>query len=107
VSVQGQVFTISQAGAEATCSYRVSPTAFSFTTIGGEGEVEVITGSGCGWTVVSSQSWLVPSLTSGSGGAKFKFTARPNNGVANKSATLTVGPWAVTVFQSGKPRRTK
>ena len=106
-SVQGQVFTVTQAGAEATCSYRVSPTVFSFTSMGGEGEVEVITGSGCGWTVVSSQSWLVPSLTSGSGGARFKFTARPNNGVTNKSATLTVGPWAVTVFQSGKPRRTK
>ena len=107
VSVQGQVFTISQAGAEATCSYRVSPTVFSFPSTGGEGEMEVITGPGCGWTVVSSQSWLVPALTSGSVAAKFKVTARPNNGVTNKSATLTVGPWAVTVFQSGKPRRAK
>ena len=107
VSVQGQTFTVSQAGATLPCSFSVSPTVFSFPATGGNGEVSANTDGGCGWTVSSSNSWLVPSVTSGTGSAKFAFTVKPNNGLTNKAATLTVGSRAVTVFQSGKPRRTK
>ena len=89
------------------CSYSVSPKSASVPAPGGRGEVSTITGSGCGWTVASSQSWLVPSVTSGKGNATFAFTARTNNGMTSRTATLTVGPSAVTVSQSGKPRRTK
>ena len=87
------------------CSYSVSPLSASVPAAGGRGEVSTITGPGCGWTVASSQSWLVPSVTSGSGNATFAFTARTNNGMTDRTAKLTVGPWAVTVSQSGKPRR--
>ena len=107
VSVQGRIFTLTQAGAGPTCSYSVSPTSASVPAAGGSGEVSATTGSGCAWTVVSSQSWLVPSVTSGTGSARFAFTARTNNGTTARTAKLTVGPWAVTVSQSGKPRRTK
>ena len=107
VSVQGQTFTVSQAGATLPCSFSVSPTVFSFPATGGNGEVSANTDGGCGWTVSSSNSWLVPSVTSVTGSAKFAFTVKPNNGLTNKAATLTVGSRAVTVFQSGKPRRPK
>ena len=92
VSVQGQVFTISQAGAESTCSYSVSPTVFSFPDTGGAGEVRVTTGSGCTWTVGSSQSWLEPALTNGTSTATFKFTAKPNNGMTNRSGNAHSRP---------------
>jgi len=107
VSVQGQTFTITQAGAAPDCSYGVSPTSASVPATGGSGEVTVSTGSGCTWAVVSSQTWLVPAATGGTGNARFAFTVKSNNGTASRSAKLTVGPWAVTVSQSGKPRRTK
>ena len=107
VSVQGQVFTISQAGADATCSYRVSPTVFSFSDRGGAGEVRVTTGTGCAWLVGSNQTWLEPAVTDGTSTATFSFTAKPNSGTTGRIGKLTVGPWAVTVFQSGRPRRTK
>ena len=107
VSVQGQVFTISQAGADATCSYRVSPTVFSFSDRGGAGEVRVTTGTGCAWLVSSNQTWLEPAVTDGTSTATFKFTAKPNAGTTGRMGKLTVGPWVVTVFQSGKSRRTR
>jgi hypothetical protein len=105
VSVQGQIFTVTQAGADPDCSYTVTPSVFSFSAAGGSGSATTTTGNQCGWTVVSSQSWLVPSVTNASGTGTFTFTARTNNGMTNRTGTLTVGPWAITVFQSGKPRR--
>ena len=108
VTVEGRTFTVTQAGAGPTCSYGVTPSAFSLGSSGGSGVVIVsTTDSNCGWTVSSNQSWLTPSVTSRSGSGEFSFTAKVNNGMTNRAATLTVGPWAVTVFQSGKPRRTK
>ena len=107
IEIGGQTLTVRQDGATLPCSFSVSPTVFSFPATGGNGEVSADTDGGCGWTVSSSNSWLVPSVTSGTGSAKFAFTVKPNNGLTNKAATLTVGSRAVTVFQSGKPRRPK
>jgi hypothetical protein len=107
VSVQGQVFTLIQAGAESTCSFSVTPAVFSFDNAGGSGKVVITTGTGCAWAAVSNQSWLVPTVTNGTGSTGLTFTVKANNAITNRTGTLTVGPWAITVFQSGKPRRTK
>jgi hypothetical protein len=107
VTVEGRTFAVTQGGAGPACTYSVSPTAFSFSSAAGRGDVRPGTGSTCSWTVVASDSWLVPSVTSGTGNGPVPFTVKQNNGITNRTATLTVGPWAVTVFQSGKPRRTK
>jgi hypothetical protein len=90
-----------------TCSYSVSPTSASVPAAGGTGNVSVITDAGCAWTMVSNQSWLVPAVTSGSGTATSAFTVKPNGGASSRKATLTIGPWAVVVTQSGKPRKGK
>jgi hypothetical protein len=87
------------------CTYSVSPKSASVPAAGGSGEVTMITGSGCGWKVASSQSWLVPSVTSGTGNATFAFTAGTNSGKTSRTAKLTVGPRVVTVSQSGRHRR--
>ena len=59
VTVQGQIFTVFQAGAEATCSYSVSPTS---ATVPADGRVSasfaVTAGSGCAWTAATAQSWV-------------------------------------------------
>ena len=108
IEIAGQFLTVSQAAGVEACSYGVTPTVFSFSAASGSGQVSVTTsGALCAWTVVSSQSWLVPAVKGGSGVARFSFAIKPNNGITNRQATLTVGPWAVTVFQSGKSRRTK
>jgi hypothetical protein len=107
IVVQGQTFTITQAGAASACSYNVSPTYFSIPYAGGSGQVSVVTDPGCAWTVATSQSWLAPSVTSGTGSATIPFVARPNSGKTARTAKLTVGPWNVQVFQSGRLRQTK
>ena len=107
VSVEGQGFTVTQPGLEQTCSYSVSRSGFSFSAASGGDTVVLTAGPGCAWMVASSQSWLSPAVTGGSGGATISFTVKQNNAITNRQATLTVGPWAVTVFQSGKTRRTK
>ncbi|MFO7695074.1 MAG: BACON domain-containing protein [Vicinamibacterales bacterium] len=107
IEVAGQILTVSQAAGVEECSYSVTPTVFSFSAASDSGKVSVTTGSGCGWSAASSESWLAPEVTGGSGGATFSFTVKQNNAITNRQATLTVGPWAVTVFQSGKARRTK
>ena len=105
VEIAGHVLTVSQAAGVQNCSYGATPTVFSFSAASGSGKVSVTTsGAGCAWTVASSQSWLVPVVTGGSGTARFSFAVKQNTGIANRQATLTVGPWAVTVFQSGKAR---
>jgi hypothetical protein len=105
VTVQGQTFTITQAGVAASCSYGVTPPSASFSSAGGTGSITVTTGGGCAWAVASTQSWLVPSVTGGTNAGTFAFTVKVNNGTTSRSAKLNVGPWAVTVSQSGKPRR--
>jgi hypothetical protein len=105
VTVQGQTFTVSQAGAVSTCSYGVTPPSASFTAAGGTGSITVTTGGGCQWAVASTQSWLVPSVTGGTSAGTFTFTVKVNNGTTGRYAKLNVGPWAVSVSQSGKPRR--
>ena len=109
VSVQGQTFTVTQAAAPPPpdCSYSVSPGSFSMPATGGSQEVLVDTDAGCAWTAVSNQSWLVPVVRSGQGDGKVGFTVKLNNGTSSRTAKLTVGPWAVTVSQDGKPRRVK
>ena len=107
IEIAGQILTVSQAARVEDCRYSVTPTAFSFSAASGSAKGTVTTGSGCAWKVASNQSWLVPALTVGSGTARFSFAVRQNTGSSNRQATLTVGPWAVTVFQSGKSRRTR
>jgi hypothetical protein len=107
IEIAGQLLTVSQAAGVEDCSYGVTPTVFSFSATSGSGQVTVTTGAGCAWSVASDQSWLVSAVTGGSGGSAFSFTVKQNNAITNRQGTLTVGPWAVTVFQSGKARRTK
>jgi len=107
IDIGGQTLTVLQTGAAPSCSYSVSPTYVSIPYAGGSGEVSVVTDPGCAWTVASSHSWLAPSVRSGTGSASFTFTARPNFGMAARTARLTVGPWNVEVFQSGRAHRTK
>ena len=108
IAIAGQLLTVSQAAGVQDCSYGVTPPVFSFSAASGSGQVSVTTsGTGCAWAVASSQSWLVPAVMGGNGVGTFSFAVKQNNGITNRQATLTVGPWAVTVFQSGKARRTK
>lgn len=92
------VFVLDVGGAEAQCTYSVSPTSVSALSTGHNGSISVITGSLCAWTAVSSVSWITITYgasMSGLGAADYSVaaTATPRTG------TLTVAGQTITVTQ--------
>ena len=108
VSVEGQVFTVTQAGLDQTC--RQQRVEQRVQLLGRERQRTR-------WTSPQAPAARGPSPPARAGScrpsraaaaaATLSFAVKQNNGITNRQATLTVGPWAVTVFQSGKARRTK
>ena len=109
VNVQGRVFTVNQAAAPppSECSYSVTPASLNFENSGGTAEINVTTGEGCGWSVVPSNGWLIPSVTSGTGTRIVRIYVRANLGTPDRVGTVTIGSWAVTISQYGKAHRIK
>ena len=82
-----------------TCTISVDATTVSASATGGSYAVNVTAGTGCEWTAVSDQGWLVPAVVSGTGNATVAFTASANNGTTSRTATLTIDSWVVIVTQ--------
>jgi hypothetical protein len=107
LSVGGKRFTITQAGTT-SCEYSVAPIDFRECLRGGfDRTVSVSAGAGCGWTAVSTASWLTISSGqsgSGAGTVVFRFT---DNYEAPRQANIEVRwptPTAgqnVRVYQEG------
>jgi hypothetical protein len=104
LTVAGQTFTVSQAGA-ATCSYSISPGSNSFGAAAGTGSVSVTSGSGCAWTAASNAtSWLsVTSGSSGSGNGSITYSATANTGTTPRTGTMTIAGQTFTLTQQGVP----
>jgi YD repeat-containing protein len=95
LTIAGQAFTLSQAGA---CSYTITPTSASVGSGAGTGSVSVTAGSGCAWSASSNASWL--SIASGgSGSGSVGYSVAANTGPA-RTGTLTVAGQTFTVNQA-------
>ncbi len=92
----GQTVTLSQA---AGCAYSLSATSVSAPTTGGTFPINVLSGGGCPWTVVNTNSWIT-ATPSGSGNGAVTLTLAANTG-ADRSGTLTIAGVTVSVNQSG------
>src|SRR6185436_7756924 len=100
ITVQDQVFNISQAG----CSFAIAPPNQSFTPAGGTGSITVTTTSTCPWTAVSSAAFVtVTSGASGTGSGTVNFSVAVNNSTTPRSATITVVDQVFTVNLAGAP----
>ena len=98
LSIAGQTFTISQAGAP--CLYVLSPAFVSLQGTGGSGIFEVNTPEGCTWTAVSNDAWLhVTAGASGSGDGTVSFSADANLGSV-RTGTIVAGGRAFTASQA-------
>jgi hypothetical protein len=95
-SIISNQFTFGAGG----CTYSLSPTSASVAATAGSGSVTVTTGAGCAWTVTSNAGWLVPGVTSGSGGGSVTYTVAANTG-AGRSGQLTIAGLTLTVNQAG------
>ena len=101
LTIGGQTFTVTQAGAP--CTYSISPTSQAVVSGSTSGSTNVTAPAGCAWTGVSnSTSWLtVTSGASGSGNGAVGFSASANGSATQRSGTLTIAGRTFTVTQAG------
>ena len=91
------VVTILQDG----CSYSLNSAGQSFATEGGLGSFNVLTGSGCGWTAVSSAGFItITSGEIGNGNGAVTFEVAANIGAARAGA-ITVAGLVFAIEQAG------
>jgi hypothetical protein len=82
-----------------SCNYVLSQSTFSFGTGGGSGALDVLAGSTCTWTGVSSASWLTVSTSATTGPGRLSFSVLPNTSTSQRSATVTVEGQTVSITQ--------
>jgi hypothetical protein len=71
---------------------------------GGAQSANVITGSGCAWTLVADVSWItINGSTTGAGTGNRTYVVAANTTSSTRTATLTVGGKTITVTQAGVP----
>jgi hypothetical protein len=95
ITVNGQVFTVNQAGG---CTFTLSATSITVNAPGGGGNVNVTASApGCAFTAVSNVPWItVTSVNSNTG--IVNFTVAANTG-SDRIGTLTIAGQTVTINQ--------
>jgi hypothetical protein len=98
LTLDGQTFTITQAGVPVDCTYRLSPTnrahGFAATT----NSVNVITADGCTWSTENTNNWI--TILSGANGISGASGGAVNYAIdANTNETERVG----VLMISGQP----
>ncbi|HJQ22905.1 MAG TPA: two-component regulator propeller domain-containing protein [Blastocatellia bacterium] len=104
-TVAGQVFTLVQAagGGVDNCSYTLTPTRDVFTAKGGNSTINVACGAGCGWRVVSNQSWATfPASNVGLGNGAVTYTVAAKRSTNGRAATITIGNQSFAIKQKGR-----
>ena len=100
LTVGGQTFSVTQAGAP--CTYSISPSSQSIAAGSGTGSTNVTAPTGCTWSGVSNNTgWLtVTSGATGSGNGSVGFSASANTSTSQRSGTLTVAGETFTLTQA-------
>jgi hypothetical protein len=100
LAIAGQVFTVTQAGAEA-CAYAISPATQWIGKGGGTGSFTVMTAGGCAWTASSGVSWItVTSPASKTGTGTVTFSVAASTATTQRTGTITAGGQTFTVTQA-------
>ena len=99
LTIAGMTFKVNQAGVP--CTYSISPTSKSFSASAGSESLNVTSLTGCGWSAVSSTSWItVTSGSSGSGSGTVGYSVNANSSSSSRTGTLTVAGNTLTVTQA-------
>lgn len=86
--------------AEAQCTFSVSPTSVSVSSIGSSSALSVITGSSCAWTATSNASWITVNSAPAGGLGQVQYTVAPNTTAGVRTGTMTVAGVTVTFTQA-------
>jgi hypothetical protein len=99
MTIAGQTFTVTQAGA--SCTYSISPTSNSFPATDGSGTISVTAGTNCSWTAKSNSSWItITSGASGTGNGSVGYKVSRNTTKKTRTGTITVAGKQFTVTQN-------
>jgi len=98
ITVNGQTFTVTQAGASVTCSYSLSSSSASVAAGGGSGSFTVTADTGC---VVGTASSDVIWITPATSGSTVNYTVQPNTTSNSRTGHITVNGQTFTVTQAG------
>jgi hypothetical protein len=99
ITIAGQTFTVTQAGA--LCTYTLSSTGVSFSSTGGTGTINVTAGAGCSWTAISGATWIaITAGANGSGSGTVSYSVAANTGTSDRSGDLTVAGQTVTIIEN-------
>ena len=101
ITVAGQQFTITQAGA--ACAFSLLPSSQSFSAAAGAGSIAITSGAaGCSWTAASNAPWItLTSPGSGSGSGSVSYAVTANAGLESRSGTISVAGHTFQVTQAG------
>ena len=107
VTVGGRAFTVTQTAAIGWIEVDTTPFTFEFPA--NEGAITLETDPTTSWTAKSSAEWLTLKTASGKGNKTIEFSVDVNTTGNDRSGTITIGEYAVTVTQLGtrtmqKPR---
>ncbi len=101
LTIAGLTFTVNQSNV--SCQYTLMPTSDSFPAAGGVGSVSITTLAGCGWKVISNDSWIIGPAEGGTGSGSANYTVEPNPDSSPRTGTMTIAGETFTVDQAGNP----
>lgn len=100
LTVAGQNLTIQQSGAS-VCNFTLAPSSVTQPASGGNGSVDLDTGTGCSWTAGSVDPWItILTPASGVGPARISYRIAPNAGSTFRVGSLQVQATSMTITQS-------
>ena len=102
VQVAGKFVTVSQS---AGCTYSINPASASAGASGGSGQVSILAPSGCVWTAVSNNSWLMVTAGAiGDGSGNVSYSIGRNDDTSTRTGSITIANFSFTVSQAaGSP----
>lgn len=94
-------YSVSLLPGQAGCTFSINPTSQSVGFGGGSSSFSVTAGGGCGWSAVSSASWInITSGLNGSGNGTVNFSVLANSTQAERSGTIIAAGHTFTVTQA-------
>lgn len=97
LTIAGRTFTITQTP---PCTYALASSARTFRARGGNGAVQIRTGSKCGWNATSNADWITILTPSGAGKKSVRYSVAKNTTGSVRVGAFTVEGQTFTVTQN-------
>ena len=97
--VTGFNFMLRAVETSSGCSFTLSPSSQSFTSVGGASPFNVSTNAGCQWTAVARDPWVTTS-SNGTGSGVVSFAVAPNGDEFTRTGFISIGDQVFTITES-------